>query len=367
MTGSARGLPAPVKYFAAAGPEQAYTRRTMGQTGSYFGRRSFCRGGLAFAGLLLAGCGVAPPWAQPAAQVPRIGFLGGTSESAEVARVEAFRQGLSDLGYAEDQSIAIEWRWAEGQFDRLPALAAELVNLDVALIVAGGSTSTDAAQGATSTVPIVMAQTPDPVGSGYVASLARPGRNITGLSSNAPELSGKRLQLLQEVVPQLARLAVLDHAPTPGNAQALRETELAARASGVQLHYLDVRRPDELEGAFREAAEARSEAILVFVSPLFILERRRIADLAAQYRLPATYPQPEYVRVGGLMTYSVSIVDLYRRSATYVDRILKGANPADLPVEQPTKFDFVVNLKAARALGLTIPQSVLQQATELIQ
>ena len=331
-------------------------------------RRQFLRGSLALVGLgLLAGCGVGPPWAQPVAKVPRIGFLGATSESAEAVRVEAFRQGLRELGYVEGQTIAIEWRWAEGQFDRLPALAAELVNLDVQLIVAGGSTSTGAAQGATAAIPIVMAQTLDPVGSGFAASLARPGGNITGLSTLAPEISGKRLELLRGVVPSLSRLAVLDNAPTPGNAQALRETELAARAFGVQLHYRDVRRPEEIEGAFREAAEARADAVVALTSPLFMLERRRIAELAAQYRLPATYQSPEFVRDGGLMAYSVSIDELYRRAATYVDKILKGASPADLPIEQPTTFDLVINLKTAQSLGLAIPQSVLQQATEVIQ
>jgi len=319
---------------------------------------------------LVSSCGLLPPQLRlaPAGQkVPRIGFLGATTESAEAARLEAFRQGLRELGYAEGQTIAIEWRWAEGQFDRLPALAAELVSLDVELIVAGGSTSTRAAQGVTSTIPIVMAQAPDPLGSGFVASLARPGGNITGLSTLAPEISGKRLELLMGVVPHLARLAVLDDAPTPGNAQALRETELAARATGVQLHYRDVRRPEEIEDAFREAAEARADAIVVLGSPLFILERRRIADLSVQYRLPASYESAAFVRDGGLMTYSVSIDDLYRRTATYVDKILKGRKPADLPVERPTKFDFIINLKAAQAIGLSIPQTVLLQATEAIQ
>ena len=331
-------------------------------------RRHFLQGGLALAGLgLLPGCGLLPSPGQQAAKVPRIGFLGATYESAEEARVVAFRQGLHDLGYAEGQNLLIDWRWAEGQFERLPALAAELVNLDVALIVAGGATSTSAAQGVTAAIPIVMAQVVDPVGGGYVAGLARPGGNITGLSTLAPGISGKRLELLKQAVPHLARLAVLDNAATPGNAQALRETELAARASGVQLHYRDVRRPEEIEGAFREASEARADALLALGSPLFILERRRMVDLAVQYRLPATYQSAEHVRDGGLMTYSVSIDDLYRRAATYVDKILTGAKPADLPVELPTEFELVVNLKTANALGLTIPQSVLQQATEVIQ
>jgi putative ABC transport system substrate-binding protein len=218
----------------------------------------------------------------------------------------------------------------------------------------------------TTTVPIVMTQTLDPVGSGFVASLARPGGNITGLTTNAPQMSGKRLELLKEVVPHLAHLAVLDNAASPGSAQALRETEFAARAVGAQVHYWLVRRAEEIDGAFREAAGVGVDALQVQGSPLFILERWRLADLAVQYRLPATYQTPEHVRDGGLMTYSASIDDLYRRSATYVDKILKGAKPGDLPVEQPTKFDLVINLKAAQAIGLTIPPSVLQRATELI-
>jgi len=262
---------------------------------------------------LVSSCGLLPPQLRlaPAGQkVPRIGFLGATTESAEAARLEAFRQGLRELGYAEGQTIAIEWRWAEGQFDRLPALAAELVSLDVELIVAGGSTSTRAAQGVTSTIPIVMAQAPDPLGSGFVASLARPGGNITGLSTLAPEISGKRLELLMGVVPHLARLAVLDDAPTPGNAQALRETELAARATGVQLHYRDVRRPEEIEDAFprggrgtrRRDRRAREPALHpraeadrrpVGAVPAArvlriggIRERRRAHDLQREHRRP---------------------------------------------------------------------------------
>ena len=330
-------------------------------------RRDFLRASLGLTGLsLLAGCGVSPPWAQPT-KIPRIGCLLATSEAAVASHLEAFQQGLGELGYAEGQNLVIEWRWAEGQFERLPALAAELVNLDVALIVAGGSTSTAAAKGVTATVPIVMTQTLDPVGSGFVASLGRPGGNITGLSTNAPEITGKRLELLKEIIPHLARLAILDNATAPGNAEALRETELAARRSGVQLYYRDVRRPEEIDDAFRGAAEAGADALLALGSPLFILERRRMVNLAMQYRLPASYHGAEHVRDGGLMTYSVSIEDLYRRSATYVDKILKGAKPADLPVEQPTTFDFVINLKTAQGLGLTIPQKVLAEATEIIQ
>ena len=357
-----------VKRFIAACASRAYTGRRVKPTVPASSRRRFLQGSLFLAGTsLLASCGVTAPWAPLAAKVPRIGFLGATTEAAEAARVAAFRQGLADLGYVEGQTIAIEWRWAEGQFDRLGALAAELVNTDVALIVAGGSTSTSAAQGATTTLPIVIAQAPDPVGSGLVESLAHPGGNITGLSTLAPGLSAKRLELLQQVVPRLVRLAILDYASTPGNPQALQETELAARASSIQLHYRDARSPEAIETTFREAADVGADALFAQGSPLFILERRRIADLAVQHRLPATYVSPEFVRDGGLMTYSVSIDDLYRRSASYVDRILKGARPADLPVEQPTKFDFVVNRKAAQAIGLTIPISVLQQVTEVIE
>src|SRR3989454_2692632 len=317
-------------------------------------------GGVALCALFLALC--FPVEAQQAKKIPRIGFLGATSPSVELARIEAFRQGLRELGYVEGKNIVIEWRWAAGKFDRLPELAAELVRLNVEVIVTGGSTSTGAAKKVTTTIPIVMAQTNDPVGSGFVASLARPGGNMTGLSTFAPELSGKRLELLKEVVPKLSRVAVLGDSTTPGNAQALKETELAARALKVQLRYLDILGPKDIETAFREASKGRADAVLVLGAPVLISPRRQIADLTVKNRLPAAYPVAEYVEDGGLMSYGVSVSDLYRRAATYVNKTLKGAKPADLPVEQPTKFELAINLKTAKALGLTIPQSVLGPA-----
>jgi len=305
--------------------------------------------------------------AQQPGKVPRIGFLGATSAFTEKSRIEAFRQGLHELGYVEGENIVIEWRWAEGKFDRLPVLAAELVRLNVEVIVTGGSTSSGAAKKVTTTIPIVMAQTNDPVGSGFVASLARPGGNMTGLSTFAPELSGKRLELLKEVVPKLSRVAVFGDSTTPGNAQALKETELAARALKVQLRYLDILGPKDIETAFREASKGRADAVLVLGAPVLISPRRQIADLTVKNRLPAAYPVAEYVEDGGLMSYGVSVSDLYRRAATYVNKILKGAKPADLPVEQPTKFELVINLKTAKALGLTIPHSLLLRADQIIE
>jgi|SRR5713226_1211407 len=305
--------------------------------------------------------------AQQPKKVPRIGFLGGTSASIEKSRIEAFRQGLRELGYVEGKNIIIEWRWAEGKFDRLPEFAAELVRLNVEVIVTGGSTSTGAAKKVTTTVPIVMAQVNDPVGSGFVASLARPGGNMTGLSTLVPELSGKRLELLKEVVPKLSRVAVFGDSTTPGNAQSLKETELAARPFKLQLQYLDILGPKDIEIAFREATKGRADAALVLGAPVLISQRKKIADLMVKNRLPATYNVAEYVEAGGLMSYGVSVIDLYRRAATYVDKILKGAKPSDLPVEQPTKFEFIINLKAAEQIGLTIPQTVLYRADKVIR
>jgi ABC-type uncharacterized transport system substrate-binding protein len=319
----------------------------------------------ALCSLLLAPCSSAQ--AQQPKKVPRIGFLVGASASSVAARVEAFRRGLRDLGYVEGKNIVIEWRWAEEKFDRLPNLATELVRLKVDVIVSAGPIPTRFAREVTSTIPVVMGFDNDPVGSGFVASLARPGGNITGLSTLAPELSGKQLELLKEIVPKLSRVAVLGNSTEPGNAQAIKETEGAAGAFKVKLQYLDVLNPKDIETAFRAAGKGRADAVLVLQSPVFNSHRTQIVKLAVKSRLPAIYPQSEYVEDGGLMTYGVSYADLFRRAATYVDKILKGAKPADLPVEQPTKFELVINLKAAKQIGLTIPQNVLARADKVIK
>jgi putative tryptophan/tyrosine transport system substrate-binding protein len=307
-------------------------------------------------------------YAQQPGKIPRIGYLTGVSPSTNSARHETFRQGLRELGYVEGKNIVIEWRSAEGKFDRLPALAAELVRLKVDIIVTGGGATTRAVKEATTTIPIVMTQDGDPVGNGFVASLARPGGNITGLATLAPEISGKRLELLKEIVPRLSRVAVLGNSAQPGNAQTLREVELAANAFGVQLQYLDVLGPKDIATAFRAAGKGRADAVLILLPGLVATaERPQIADLAAKRRLPAIYDRPEAVESGGLMSYGVSTADLDRRAATYVDKILKGAKPADLPVEQPKKFDLIINLKAAKQIGLTIPPNVLVRADKVIK
>jgi putative ABC transport system substrate-binding protein len=309
-----------------------------------------------------------PAEAQQPAKVPRIGYLNAVSPSTVSDRIEALRRGLRELGYVEGKNIFIESRYAEGKLDRLPALAAELVGLKVDVIVTSGPLPTRVTKEATSTIPIVMAQDSDPVGNGFVASLARPGGNITGLSALRPELSGKQLELLKEIVPRLARVAVFGTSTQPGNAQSLKETELAAGAFGVKLQYLDILVPKDIENAFRAAGKGQSDAVLMMVPSSVASSRRKdIVELAAKSRLPATYPQSQYVEAGGLMSYGVSIVDLNRRAATYVDKILKGSKPADLPVEQPTKFEFVINLKTAKQIGLTIPPNVLARADRVIK
>jgi ABC-type uncharacterized transport system substrate-binding protein len=303
--------------------------------------------------------------AQQAKKIPRIGFL---SASRPQPQHEAFRQGLRELGYVEGQNIVIEWGFAEGNLDRVSHHAVELVRLTLDVIVTGGPSATRAAKEATSTIPIVMAFDNDPVGNGFVAGLARPSGNITGLSTLAPEISGKQLELLKEIVPKLSRVAVLGTSTQPGNAQALRETELAAGSLGVKLQYLDVLGPKDIETAFRAAGKGRVAVVLMLVPPRVASSKRKeIAELAVKNRLPAIYPRSEFVEAGGLMSYGVSFTDLDRRAATYVDKILKGAKPADLPVEQPTKFEFVINLKTAKQIGLTIPPNVLARADKVIK
>src|SRR5436309_3772672 len=318
-----------------------------------------------FVVVLLAVAVIAEP--QQPKKVPRIGFQSAASPSAMTPRADAFRQGLRDLGYVDGKNIVIEWRYAEGKLDRLPALAAELVRLKVEVIVASAPPPTRSAKQATATIPIVMSYDDDPVGNGFVASLARPGGNITGLATLAPELSGKQLELMKEIVPRLSRLAVLGSSTRSGNAQSVKETELAAGAFGVKLQYLDLRGPKDIETAFRAASNGRADAVLVLTSSVATSQRTQITDLAIKNRLPAVYDRTEFVEDGGLMTYSVSSTDLFRRAATYVDKILKGAKPADLPVEQPKKFELIINLKAAKQIGLTIPPNLLARADRVIK
>ena len=279
----------------------------------------------------------------------------------------AFQQGLRELGYVEGQNIVIESRWAKGDAGRLPQFAAELVRLKPGLIVTSGSTATRAAKDATITIPIVMTQDPDPVGNGFVTSLARPGGNITGLSNLNRELSGKRLDLLKEIIPKLSRMAVFGTAAFPGNAQELNEVKTAADAVGVKLQNLNIVNSEDINSGFQAAIKERADAVLVLPGPVFNAQRQQLATLAAKNRLPATYNSPEYVEAGGLMSYGASITDSYRRAAAYVEKILKGAKPADLPVEQATKFELVINLKTAKQIGLTIPPNVLARADKVIR
>ena len=297
----------------------------------------------------------------------RVGYLSVLSPSSDAARLEAYRQGLRELGYTESQNLLIEPRYAEGKLERLPTLAGDLVRLNVDVIVAGGSTAIRAAKNSTKLIPIVMAHGSDPVALGYVASLARPGGNITGLTHLAPELGGKRLELLKEMIAQLSRVAVLTDPGTGGHGPQIKELEVAAPALGLQLQAVEVRAPNELNNAFSIIIKARAGAFIGLQQPTLDRQRQRIVDLAAKNRLPGMYPNEEYVDSGGLMSYAADIVAMFRRSGVYVDKILKGAKPADLPVEQPTKFELVINLKTARQIGLTIPPNVLARADRVIR
>jgi putative ABC transport system substrate-binding protein len=306
--------------------------------------------------------------AQQPGKIARIGWLSASSLSGSSGRTDAFRQGLRELGYVEGKNVVIEWRFAEGKADRVPALLGDLLNMKVDIIVTGGSGVTRRAKEATATIPIVMAQDFDPVSNGFVASLARPGGNITGLATLRPELSGKLLELLKEIIPKVSRVMFFGTSTNPGNAQALRATELAAQAFGVQLEYIDVRRPSDIEPGFRAAHKARADAVLWQVQgSVSNPHRTQIAMVAAKSRLPVIYYRGSDVEAGGLMSYGVNLDDLARRAATYVDKILKGTKPADLPVEQPTKFELVINLKTAKQIGLTIPPNLLARADRVIR
>jgi len=324
-------------------------------------RRAFIAGAIAFSAAPLAAEG------QQAAKIARIGYLAST---ANPHLREAFRQGLRDLAYVEGRNLVIEYRDAEGKFERLPALAAELVALKVDVIVAASTAATLAARQATRTLPIVFTVAIDPVTDGLVTSLARPGGNVTGLSALAPELVGKRLEQLTQAVPGVTRVAVLWQPGGQGERTAkdmLKAADVAARALGARLQVVEARVSADVDRAFSDMTRERAGALTVWTSSMLFGERRRLVDMAAKNRLPAVYGLREYVDAGGLMSYGPNLADMSRRAATYVDRMLKGAKPADLPVEQPTKFELVINVKTAKALGLTIPQSLLGRADEIIQ
>jgi len=300
--------------------------------------------------------------AQQPGKVPHIGFL-----SLSGANQEAFRQGLRDLGYIEGKNIAIESRTAANRADRLSVLAGELVDLKVDVIVAAGSQAVHAAQRTTKSIPIVMTSSSDPVGTGFVASLAHPGGNITGLSLVGPDLSTKRLEMLKEVILGVSRVAVFWNPDDPAAKISLRETEDAAKAQAMHLQILEIREASDFESAFRAANKGRARALILLPAPIVATQAKQIAELALKNNLPAISPVSEFPNAGGLMSYGANLPDLYRRAATYVDKILKGAKPADLPVEQPTKFELVINLKTAKQIGLTIPPNVLARADKIIR
>ena len=320
--------------------------------------------------IALGACAFAPLASfaqQPPAKIPRIGFLGSTTAPAFASRVDALRAGLRDLGYVEGKNIIIEWRWAEGKLDRLSDLAADLVRLKVDVIVTSDGIVIGAVKNATRTIPIVMTQSIDPVDLGFVASLAKPGGNITGLSFMSPEISGKGLELLKEISPKMTRVAVLAAVTTPPTDAWIQAMEAAAKKLGVKLQILRPADADGIDSAFSEMTKAHAGAIVVRPNPILLQNQTRIVTLAARNRLPTMFPNRTYVDAGGFMSYGAVFDDLWRRSATYVDKILKGAKPGDLPVEQPTKFELIINMKTAKALGIKIPYSILLRADKVIE
>jgi putative ABC transport system substrate-binding protein len=320
-----------------------------------------------FAIALTIAFGGAVAQAQQPARTPRIGILIAPSASSFSARVEAFRRRLRELGYVEGKNIVIEYRYAEGKVERIPDLAAELVRLKVDVIVtSGGERTILAAKKASATIPIVFAGAGDPVGTGLVSSLARPGGNITGLSTMTPDLDGKRLELLKEAFPKVARVAFLWQPGWRGNL-ALTDMEAAAKALGVKLLSLEVRSLDDFDSAFARAKRDGAQALVTFPTALLNTQQPQVLDFAAKNRLPAMYPTSEFVEAGGLMSYAPSYTDLWRRAADFVDKILKGAKPADIPVEQPTKFEFIVNLRSAKQIGVTVAPNVLPRADRVIR
>jgi putative tryptophan/tyrosine transport system substrate-binding protein len=323
-------------------------------------RREFIR--------LLGGAVVAWPLASSAqSKIARIGFMGNSTAALEANLVDAFREGLREHGYEEGRNIAIEYRWADGEYERFPALVTELIAAKVDVIVTAGTPAALAMKKATTTVPLVMVAVGDPVGTGLVPSLARPGGNLTGLSSIAPDLEGKRLQLLREVVPALSHVAMFVNSLNPFHVSSMRQARAAAQAMGIKLQLHDISKSEDLDGAFAAIREERPDALLILADRVFLHNRERLMDFTKEQRLPNVNAYKELVEVGGLMSYGPSYEDMHKRAAIYVDKILKGAKPADLPIEQPSKFTFIVNLKAAKALGITVPSQLLGLADQLIE
>ncbi|MGA8560185.1 MAG: ABC transporter substrate-binding protein [Pseudolabrys sp.] len=316
---------------------------------------------------LLGGVAVTWPLAASAqSKTPRIGFMGNSTAALEANLVDAFREGLRELGYEEGRNIVIEYRWANGKYDHFPVLVAELIAAKVDAIVTAGTPAALAVKNATTTVPLVMVAVGDPIGTGLVPSLARPGGNLTGLSSIAPDLEGKRLQLLREVTPALSHVAMFINSLNPFHISSMEQARAAAQAMGIKLQLHDIRKSEDLDDAFTAIRKERPDALLILADRVFLHNRERIVDFANEQRLPNVNAYKELVEVGGLMSYGPSYEDMHKRAAIYVDKILKGAKPDDLPIEQPSKFTFIVNLKAAKALGVTVPSQLLGLADELI-
>ena len=316
---------------------------------------------------LLGGATAWPLVARAQGRIPRVGFMGNSTAALEVNLVNSFREGLRELGYEEGRNIAIEYRWADGRYERFAALVAELIAAKVDVIVTAGTPAALAVKKATSTVPLVMVAVGDPVGTGLVPSLARPDGNLTGLSSVAPDLEGKRLELLREIVPSVSRIAVFINSVNPFHATSMRQAQSAGKTLGVKVQQYDIRKSEDLDGAFAAIRKERPDALLILADRVFLHNRERIVDFTEEQRLPNVSAYKEVVEAGGLMSYGPSYEDMHKRAAIYVNKILKGAKPGNLPIEQPTKFTLVVNLKAAKALGISMPPAVLSRADDVIE
>jgi putative ABC transport system substrate-binding protein len=316
---------------------------------------------------LLGGATAWPLVARAQGGIPRVGFMGNSTAALEVNLVVSFRDGLRELGYEEGRNIAIEYRWADGRYERFAALVAELIAAKVDVIVTAGTPAALAVKKATSTVPLVMVAVGDPVGTGLVPSLARPDGNLTGLSSVAPDLEGKRLELLREIVPSVSRIAVFINSVNPFHATSMRQAQSAGKTLGVKVQQYDIRKSEDLDGAFAAIRKERPDALLILADRVFLHNRERIVDFTEEQRLPNVSAYKEVVEAGGLMSYGPSYEDMHKRAAIYVNKILKGAKPGNLPIEQPTKFTLVVNLKAAKALGISMPPAVLSRADDVIE